>query len=75
MSGEAWTPPIAASRPDGFECLIWHRGMWRHVKWQADFDGWMFGYASSLSLDHPGRLYAPLPDATPEHDFWEGDYP
>ena len=75
MNNEPWLPPIAPVRPDGFECLIWHRGMWRHVKWQAGHRGWMFGYESAMCMDTPDRLYAPLPDNTPEHNFWEGEYP
>lgn len=68
-----WLPPTTATRPDGFECFIWHSGMWRHVKWQADLDCWMFGYGSALASDHSSRLYAPLPTNTPEHDFWEAE--
>lgn len=65
-----WMPPPIAERPNGFECLIWHRGRWRHVCWSATHQGWMFGYASPHTLDTPDRLYLPLPEGTPEHDFF-----
>lgn len=66
-----WKPPEPDERPDGYECIIWHRGRWMHVKWVERFGGWMFGYGSGHCLDTPDRLYRPLPDDTPEHDFWE----
>ena len=68
-----WMPPAPAERPDGFECLIWHRGRWRHVMWIATYQGWMFGYASAHTMDAPDRLYAPLPEHTPaDAVFMEG---
>lgn len=66
----AWSPPPASERPDGFECLIWHRGRWRHVCWHVKYLGWMFGYASAFAPDSSTRFYAPLPERTPDHDFF-----
>jgi len=68
-------PPPIAERPDGFQCLIWHRQRWRHVAWSIQQQGWMFGYASAFA---PGdldaqRLFAPLPEGAPEFDFWTGE--
>jgi hypothetical protein len=68
-----WFPPAMPRRPDGFECMIWHRGRWRHVKWVERFNGWQFGYATAHILGDLGRLFAPLPWNTPEADFWEGE--
>ena len=70
---QPWTPPADGKRPEGLECLLWHRGMWRHVKWQAMFGAWSLGYAEPFISDTPDRLYAPLPGNTPEHDFWKAD--
>lgn len=66
-----WFPPPIPERPDGFECLIWHRGRWRHVKWQTRHEGWTFGYGCAFTSDL-GRVFAPLPWNTPEADFWQG---
>lgn len=68
-----WRPPITPTRPDGFECLIWHRGRWRHVKWVESMKGWMFGYGSAMTIDTRDRLYAPLPEGTPDVNFWDGE--
>lgn len=67
-----WFPPAIAERPDGYECLVWHRGRWRHVKWVAQWQGWQFGYATAHIPGDLGRLFAPLPWNTPEADFWQG---
>jgi len=64
---DTWKPP--AERPDGFECLAFHRGKWRHVKWQGHLPGWSLGYGSAFIMDGD-RAFAPLPENTPEHDFF-----
>lgn len=68
-----WQPPSRSERPDGFECLIWHRGRWRHVIWNATHAGWQFDYGSAMTIDGIDRPFAPLPTNTPEHNFWEGE--
>jgi len=67
-----WFPPEGDVRPDGFECLAWHRGRWRHVKWTSTHRMWMFGYGSAGFMDL-GRAFAPLPWNTPDADFWQGE--
>lgn len=73
IENKPWFPPPINDRPDGYECLIWHRGRWRHVSWTIAHQGWMFGYASAHTIDGPDRLYAPIPWNTPEFDFWSGE--
>lgn len=67
-----WTVPPPNERPDGYQCLLWHRGRWRHMAWVKQHNFWMFGYGSAGILDTETRRYAPLPDEM-DGDFWEGD--
>ena len=70
-----WSPPPIKDRPEGFECLVWHRGRWRHVRWVRNHNMWMFGYGSPGIANELGRQFAPLPDLNPGiyGDFWQGE--
>lgn len=52
-------------RTDGFECLAFHRGKWRHVKWSSDHKGWHLGYAGPFMAD-VDRPFTHIPENTPE---------
>lgn len=73
QANKPWFPPPMEERPDNFECMVWHRGRWRHVAWAKVYESWMFGYGSAMIPGDLGRLFAPLPWNTPEHDFWSGE--
>ena len=68
-----WFPPPMADRPDGFECLVWHRGKWRHMRWASDLQGWERRCGGAYLPGDLGRLFAPLPWNTPEHEFYDGE--
>lgn len=67
-----WSPPPIKERPEGFECLVWHRGRWRHVRWVRNHEMWMFGYGSPGIANELGRIFAPLPHEM-DGDFWDGE--
>jgi hypothetical protein len=69
---KVWSPPPEHERPEGFECLVWHRERWRHVKWVPNLRLWLFGYGSA-GIEDLGRMFAPLPwNHPPGTDFWDG---
>lgn len=72
---KVWSPPPVHERPEGFECLVWHRGRWRHVRWVRNHKMWMFGYGSPGIDNDLGRQFAPLPELNPGiyGDFWSGE--
>lgn len=65
-----WHPPVPSHRPDGYECLTMFRQKWTHVKWSKTHGMWSLGYGRAFVQDEKGRLFAPLPAYTPEHDFF-----
>lgn len=73
IENKPWFPPAIADRPDGYECLVWHRGKWRHLRWVTEYKGWMRGYGSGYLPGDTGRLFAPLPWNTPEQEFYAGE--
>jgi HAMP domain-containing protein len=60
---EAWEPPPAGERPDGYECLGQNSyNIWRHVQWSKR-NGWTV----RGTFDHiTPTAFAPLPEA--HHD-------
>jgi len=55
-----WRPPPPAEREDGLECLAYHRGKWRHVRWVRSQHMWILGYGGPFIRDGE-RSFAPLP--------------
>lgn len=60
LGGQSWEPDFD-NLEDGFECLLFHRGKWRHVKWNATHGQFGLGYAKGLIANHRGRAWAKLP--------------
>lgn len=61
---------------DGYECLAFYRGRWRHVRWNIDHGAFSLGYAIGFIMPTTDRAWAPLP-AKPEgaegfYDFGKG---
>lgn len=55
-----WVPDFDNLK-DGFECLVFHRGKWRHVRWSTGHSGFMFRYAGSMLAVVTDRAWAQLP--------------
>lgn len=65
---EAWQPDFSKIE-DGFECLAFHRGRWRHVKWIADQNAFSLGYGRAFIVHTIGeRVWCPLPPKPTEAD-------
>lgn len=70
MTDTIFTPPPIDQREDGLEVLAFHRGRWRHVRWNQAHEGWSLGYGQPFIRDHD-RAFAPLP---PKPDGAPGFY-
>jgi hypothetical protein len=68
-----WRPPAMQDREDGLEVLAFHRGKWRHVRWNDEHKGWHLHWGGPfLSIQHDEEIhFAPLP---PKPEDAEGFY-
>ena len=57
-AAKPWALPAVEDRTEGFECLAFHRGRWRHVRWTAS--GWSLGFGGPF-IREAERAFAPLP--------------
>ena len=55
---------------DGFECMIFHRGKWRHVRWSKTHRGWHLGYGAPFVPVQETLILAPLPNQKIKTDFY-----
>lgn len=56
-----WKPPAPDDRPEGLECLAFHRGKWVHVLWSKNHQAWSLGFAKPFITDQD-RKFSPLPE-------------
>jgi hypothetical protein len=68
----AWQPPPEGERPEGYECMAFHRGKWRHVKWSGR--AWSLGYGKPnlRDGDRPFAPKPPTPDGLDKFYDWGG---
>jgi hypothetical protein len=69
-----WEVP-PSDREDGFECLVFYRGRWVHIKWSNEHERWSLPIGQLVAgQKHTFAPLPPSPQSVADFDSWPERY-